>query len=37
MSTEMVKLSDNISAIVEENTAATEEMAATAKQVAKVS
>ena len=35
MSTEMVKLSDNISAIVEENTAATEEMAATAKQVSK--
>lgn len=35
MSTEMVKLSDNISAIVEENTAATEEMAATARQVAK--
>ncbi len=35
MSTEMVKLSDNISAIVEQNTAATEEMAATAKQVSK--
>jgi methyl-accepting chemotaxis protein len=35
MSSEMVKLSDNISAIVEENTAATEEMAATAKQVSK--
>jgi methyl-accepting chemotaxis protein len=35
MSTEMVKLTDNISAIVEENTAATEEMAATAKQVSK--
>jgi len=35
MSTEMVKLSDNISAIVEENTAATEQMAATAKQVSK--
>jgi methyl-accepting chemotaxis protein len=35
MSTEMVKLSDNISAIVEENTAATEEMSATAKDVAK--
>ena len=35
MSTEMVKLSDNISAIVEENTAATEEMSATAKTVSK--
>jgi methyl-accepting chemotaxis protein len=35
MSSEMVKLSDNISAIVEENTAATGEMAATAKQVSK--
>jgi methyl-accepting chemotaxis protein len=35
MSTEMVKLSDNISAIVEENTAATEEMAASAKEVTK--
>ncbi|MHB8085639.1 MAG: methyl-accepting chemotaxis protein [Dehalococcoidia bacterium] len=35
MSTEMVKLSDNISAIVEQNTAATEEMAATAKDVSK--
>lgn len=34
-STEMVKLSDSISAVVEENTAATEEMSATAKQVAK--
>ncbi|MGA2159159.1 MAG: methyl-accepting chemotaxis protein [Dehalococcoidia bacterium] len=35
MSSEMVKLSDNISAIVEQNTAATEEMAATAKDVSK--
>ncbi len=35
MSTEMVKLSDNISAIVEQNTAATEEMSATAKDVSK--
>ncbi len=35
MSTEMVKLTDNISAIVEENTAATEQMAATAKQVSR--
>jgi len=34
-STEMVKLSDSISAVVEENTAATEEMSATAKQVAR--
>jgi methyl-accepting chemotaxis protein len=34
-STEMVKLSDSVSAVVEENTAATEEMSATAKQVAK--
>jgi methyl-accepting chemotaxis protein len=34
-STEMVKLSDNISAVVEENTVATEEMSATAKQVAR--
>ena len=31
----MVKLSDNISAIVEENTAATEQMSATAKQVSR--
>ncbi len=35
MSAEMVKVSDNISAIVEENTAATEEMSATAKSVSK--
>jgi methyl-accepting chemotaxis protein len=35
MSTEMVKLSDNVSAIVEQNTAATEEMAATAREVSK--
>ncbi len=35
MSTEMVKLSDNISAIVEQSTAATEEMSATAKDVSK--
>ena len=35
MSSEMVKLSDNISAIVEENTAATEQMSATAKSVSK--
>ncbi|MHB8085484.1 MAG: methyl-accepting chemotaxis protein [Dehalococcoidia bacterium] len=35
MSSEMVKLSDNISAIVEENTAATEQMSATAKTVSK--
>ena len=34
-SVEMVKLSDNISAVVEQNTAATEEMSATARQVAK--
>jgi methyl-accepting chemotaxis protein len=34
-SSEMVKLSDSISAVVEENTAATEEMAATARQVSK--
>ena len=34
-SVEMVKLSDSISAVVEENTAATEEMSATARQVAK--
>lgn len=34
-SAEMVKLSDSISAVVEENTAATEQMSATAKQVAK--
>lgn len=34
-SMEMVKLSDSISAVVEQNTAATEEMSATAKQVAK--
>ncbi|MGA2368447.1 MAG: methyl-accepting chemotaxis protein [Dehalococcoidia bacterium] len=35
MSAEMVKLSDNISAIVEENTAATEQMSVTAKTVSK--
>jgi methyl-accepting chemotaxis protein len=35
MSSEMVKLSDNISAIVEQNTAATEQMSATAKQVSR--
>ncbi|MGA9047788.1 MAG: methyl-accepting chemotaxis protein [Dehalococcoidia bacterium] len=35
MSAEMVKLSDNISAIVEQNTAATEQMSATAKTVSK--
>ena len=35
MSAEMVKLSDNISAIVEQNTAATEQMSATAKQVSR--
>jgi len=34
-STEMVKLSDNVSAIVEQNTAATEKMAASAKEVTK--
>ncbi len=34
-STEMVKLSDSISAVVEQNTAATEEMSATARQIAK--
>jgi methyl-accepting chemotaxis protein len=34
-STEMVKLSDSVSAVVEQNTAATEEMSATAKQVAR--
>ena len=34
-SVEMVKLSDNISAVVEQNTAATEETSATTRQVAK--